>query len=151
MKNKIIVFKLSSGDEIMGKIEKDTDYEYVLVNPLSVSSTVTESGVLVIYLKSYINLSDNNKVSLNKSHVTASYVPQKEFITYYEKMVQYTRDIIEKDTVAGLTAATQIINVILKKKEKGITTSLTEEVDDYLDNMLDDLPTQQPLSKKKIH
>lgn len=96
----ITVFKLISGEEIIGKVECETDEEfnaleqYELIDPMWI--VPTEAGSMK--LRDAVMLSENSALIFVPECIITCYKPSISLVNYYNKAseysTQYTREMI---------------------------------------------------------
>lgn len=79
MPNEVITLKLTSGEEIVAKLEKETDTHYVLSKPTVIGMGAKGPG-LMPYL---FTVSQDRSIPLAKSTVTVAVPSDKEFANQY--------------------------------------------------------------------
>ena len=126
--SKYSILKLTNGQDIMGKrVAKDLDSDETSIKidqPMSILSTVMDTGATIVFLRSYAILSKDKTVSVEAAHIITEYEPQKVMIDYYLTMIEYNKKFIENDMVSGMKTAQAVIKNVL---EKGNTSHLQKD------------------------
>lgn len=116
------VLKLVTGEDIIGATTVDPENNAITIfKPLNVLTTTLSSGSTVLYLRSYLALPLNDRLTINNSHILSSYTPNTTFIDFYETMLQYIESFSEPETKISTNAANLILKEMIEKKLKGET------------------------------
>lgn len=139
---KYMVFKLISTHDIIGKVSAirgETDIIKV-EEPMMVFSTVLQTGSTVVLIRPYTTLCKDKYITIQKSHIIASYTPMDVMIKYYDSMVVYNRKHVEAELITGMKSATELISDVNdkgfgKSNMKDSRDSTFEEMLEYYSNL----------------
>ena len=85
----IIVLKLSTGEEVLGEVQSESETEWVLENPVGIAVVRGKDGqpnVGFAPFPIYAPQKQGSVIALAKKHVIYSYVPAEDFITNYNQI-----------------------------------------------------------------
>lgn len=85
----IQVFKLLTGEEVLGELESQSETEYVVCNPVGIAVVRGKDGQPNVGFAPFPIHSEQKKdftIALAKKHVVYSYVPAEDFITNYNQL-----------------------------------------------------------------
>lgn len=88
MNKEIKLFKLVSGDDIIGYFSKNSDI-ITLESPMKLIFRRSQSGSSAMFLLPWfpMELVENNMIDVNEKNVISMASPNEEFIKYYESIV----------------------------------------------------------------
>jgi hypothetical protein len=85
----IIALKLSTGEDVLGEIDSQSETEFVLVNPVGISVVRGKDGQPNIGFSPFPLHAEQKSgatVALAKKNVVYSYVPAEDFISNYTQI-----------------------------------------------------------------
>lgn len=85
----IIALKLSTGEDILGEVESESETEFVLENPVGITVVRGREGSPSIGFSPFPLHAEQKTgatIALAKKHVVYSYVPAQDFIDNYEQI-----------------------------------------------------------------
>lgn len=116
----IVVFKIISGEEIIGKLECETDEEfdnlehYELIDPMWI--VPAEGGAMK--LRDAVMLSDNTALIFIPETVITCYKPTINLINYYKKASLYSAEVARDSIGSQIDLATyELDQMLLEEKE----------------------------------
>lgn len=116
------IVKLTTGQDIICSLAKDNLSSPILEieNPMSIYHRVEGDGVTMVLLKRYNPLALSSKMKIERSHIVATYAPQKSFVDYYEAVLAFHEKVIDELATNDIEVATSFIDsaIMNKKIEK---------------------------------
>lgn len=94
----VVTFKLTNGDELVGKLVEDTALEFRIDRPCTV--VPSQKGIMLI--ASLFTASPDIKVSISKSHVLLHAPTAKEVQDYYIQVTTGIKPVSAGSIVTGL-------------------------------------------------
>jgi hypothetical protein len=85
----IITLKLSTGEEVLGEVESETETEWVLCNPVGIAVVRGKDGTPNIGFSPFPLHADQKEgktIAMAKRHVIYFYVPAEDFISNYKQI-----------------------------------------------------------------
>ena len=85
----ILIFKLITGEEVLGEVESSSDTEFVIQNPVGIAVVRGQDGrpnVGFAPFPLHAEQVKDSTVIIAKKHVVYSYVPAKDFIDNYNQI-----------------------------------------------------------------
>ena len=125
----IKIFKLTNGNEIIGKITEEelTSNEYYnIVNPMLIVGGDDEYGYGGMRLRDALLLSDEDFLSVPAKHCIMYYNPSKVFSDYYELARVHYRANTKKDIEQQIREATQDLAEHMREKEHKVNRSFQD-------------------------
>lgn len=125
----IMIFKLVSGEEIIGYLDPQglsplEGPPYVSVdNPFTLVEEDTEHGT-IIKLYNTLIFSSSERVYLNPTSVIASYPPAPEVTDYYLAVLEYSQKVIKPSMKAQITKATLLAKETLRSLDNNESNTL---------------------------
>jgi hypothetical protein len=92
---KHFLFKLSSGDDVIGNVLSDDDKGFLVQDAMIVRLHDIRAGVSIQVVK-YAPFAEDDLVLINKDNVITSMVVSKPMSLYYEKCVRSYKECIDK-------------------------------------------------------
>ena len=141
------VLKLSTGDDLIGKVDLSTNKNSSVLKmeePFIMVTYISDSGSTIVYLKRYQYLSDTSYAYIDKEHIVTQYAPNSFLMDYYDSMLQYTKEYIDLDICSGISSATKVLKKFLENKNLEESLSLKA-------NSFEELMNSLTTSKKKPH
>lgn len=83
MNQKILAFRLLSGDEVIAIIDSETETSYELVNPAQIATQMTESGKIGLMIAAFQPYSESN-VTLYKHAIASKCIPAEGLAQEYK-------------------------------------------------------------------
>ena len=114
----IQILRLKNGEDIIGEVFNDISNEYEIHEPMSVSVEYNgrESGLVMAHWLP-VQLIDRNQTVIKKEDVLTTFMPNKEFVEYYESTIER-------------------MNRLLKVK-KEVDAMSDEEISEIMEDMID--------------
>jgi len=87
--SEILIFKLITGEEVLGEVESSSDTEFVILNPVGIAVVRGQDGrpnVGFAPFPLHAEQVKDSTVIIAKKHVVYSYVPAKDFIDNYNQI-----------------------------------------------------------------
>ena len=87
--SEILIFKLITGEEVLGEVESSSETEYVILNPVGVAVVRGQDGrpnVGFAPFPAYAEESKNKSIDFRLEHVIYSYTPAEDFCKNYEQI-----------------------------------------------------------------
>jgi hypothetical protein len=116
--NTIKIVRLKNGEDIIGNLSDNTDGDYEISEPMSVSLVQKghESGLVMSHWLP-VQLIKKNEIKINSRDVLTMFEPNDEFAEYYTNTVEKIKNLL---------------------KAKNVADSMTdEEIEDIMDAMED--------------
>jgi SAM-dependent MidA family methyltransferase len=116
--NTIKIVRLKNGEDIIGNLSDNTDGDYEISEPMSVSLVQKghESGLVMSHWLP-VQLIKKNEIKINSRDVLTMFEPNEEFAEYYTNTVEKIKNLL---------------------KAKNVADSMTdEEIEDIMDAMED--------------
>ena len=85
----IITLKLSTGEEVLGEIESESETEWVICNPVGIAVVRGKDGQPNIGFSPFPLHADQKEgktIAIPKKHVVYSYVPAEDFVKNYTQI-----------------------------------------------------------------
>jgi len=85
----ICVFKLLSGEDVLGELESQSETDYVIFNPVGISIVRGQDGQPNIGFTPFplhAEQKKNTTLVISKKSVVYSYIPAEDFITNYKQI-----------------------------------------------------------------
>lgn len=123
----IVVLKLLSGEEIIGKMECQTDEEfyklesYELFDPMWI--VPGESGAMK--LRDAVMLAENAALIFNPEFIITCYHPSESLVRYYQCANDYSQRFTRAAINSQIDLATSELQEMIKEEEK-YASSLTD-------------------------
>lgn len=92
---KHFLFKLSSGDDVIGNVLSDDDKGFLVQDAMIVRLHDIRAGASIQVVK-YAPFAEDDLVLINKDNVITSMVVSKPMSRYYEKCVRSYKEYIDK-------------------------------------------------------
>jgi hypothetical protein len=86
---KVLALKLSTGEDVLGEIESESETEFVFVNPVGITVVRGKDGQPSIGFSPFPlhgEQATGTTIALPKKHVVYSYVPAEDFIRNYDSI-----------------------------------------------------------------
>ena len=86
---KVFALKLSTGEDVLGEIESESETEFVLINPVGITVVRGKDGQPSIGFSPFPlhgEQATGMTVALPKKHVVYSYTPAEDFISNYSQI-----------------------------------------------------------------
>lgn len=116
----IVVFKLLSGEEIIGRMVCETDEEfetlemYELFDPMWI--VPNENGAMK--LRDALMLSENLSLIFNPGDVITCYKPMQSFIDYYSRACEYSINFTRASIATQIELATQELEDTMREEKE---------------------------------
>ena len=95
--SKITIFRLISGQEIIGELISDNETSYKVKNPLNLVATFNGEGGLDVQLGGLLVLGKEDFIELNKNVISYPYAPVEDLEQNYRK--QFSTIITPKNII----------------------------------------------------
>jgi hypothetical protein len=144
----IKVIKLITNQDVICEVE-DLSIKHVITakNPMVLYNMISPDGNTISYLKRYNQYPSDKEIKLVRDHVVSEYIPSEVLKTYYEVIVSYYEEIVDKSMEEELAIASDFITKAVAATKKG--SSFEEELEKYTKQMIKD---QTEIKKpKKVH
>jgi hypothetical protein len=118
----IIVFKILTGEEIIGVLDCNTDEEfeelesYDLIDPMWI--VPGERGTLK--LRDALMLGENETLIFIPETIITCYKPSKSLVNYYSRAIDYSKNFVRKEIDEQINTATGEMEDILREESQGI-------------------------------
>jgi len=99
--NKVKVFKLINGEELISEIHNPYDKHYELKNPANIMLQQTASGQMGVGMAPYMPYADGN-INLNKSAIAAEAIPDQGMVNEYNRIFGSGIEVVSASALAGL-------------------------------------------------
>jgi hypothetical protein len=99
--NKVKVFKLINGEELISEVFNTYPDNYELKNPANIMLQQTGNGQMGVGIAPYMPYADGN-VELYKSAIAAEAVPEQSMINEYNRIFGAGIEIAPASVLAGL-------------------------------------------------
>ena len=83
--SKLNVLKLTTGEEIMGQVDKAQGY--TVIKPVILVLNATPQGQTQVSIASYPSLSNSDRLVLSQEHVMFAYEPTENLANIYEQHI----------------------------------------------------------------
>jgi hypothetical protein len=104
----IYIFKLISGEELIGAIDsEDTTEFYNIASPMTIVDGIDEYGGVIMKLRDGMMLSDESLMTIPKKSVITYYEASKVMNTYYQKAIVYAKQYTKKKIERQIKEATE--------------------------------------------
>lgn len=116
----IVVFKLLSGEEVIGRMECETDEEfdkldyYELFDPMWI--VPSEQGAMK--LRDALMLSENLSLIFNPNDVITCYKPMQSFVDYYKRASEYSINFTRASIASQIELATQELDDSMREEKE---------------------------------
>lgn len=91
---KVYIFKLTSGEDIIGMVENavlPNEEYYNIIDPMNIVGARDESGSAGMRLRSTLLLSNEDTLTIAGKHVLSYYKPVTQLAQYYQKAAEYAK------------------------------------------------------------
>lgn len=123
---KTYILKLTTGEEIMGKVDIESSDEYYnVVDPMLVVGSRDIYGEGAMKLRDALLLSDDAMLSIPSKHVILYYEPMLALQQYYDVAVDYSSKYTKPEISKQINDATMDIREGMRAEEKA-SKSLAE-------------------------
>ena len=99
--NKVKVFKLINGEELISEVFNTYDGSYELKNPANIMLQQTGNGQMGVGIAPYMPYADGN-VRLNWSAIAAEAEPEQSMINEYNRIFGSGIEVVSASALAGL-------------------------------------------------
>lgn len=99
--NKIKVFKMINGEEVISEVLNELADVYELKNPASIMLQPTQSGAMGVGIAPYMPYVDGN-VSLRKNAIAAEGEPEQKMTNEYNRIFGSGIEVVSAGALAGL-------------------------------------------------
>ena len=109
----IYVFKLISGEEIIGALDDDDEFPnnqmefYNIASPMAIVDGYDEYGTVTMKLRDGMMLSDDSLMSIPSKAIMTYYPASKAMTEYYEKAIVFAKNYTKKKIERQIKDATQ--------------------------------------------
>jgi hypothetical protein len=104
----IYIFKLISGEELIGAFDsEDTTEFYNIASPMTIVDGIDEYGGVIMKLRDGMMLSDESLMSIPKKSVITYYEASKVMDAYYQKAIVYAKQYTKKKIERQIKEATE--------------------------------------------
>jgi hypothetical protein len=104
----IYIFKLISGEELIGAFDSDDNTEfYNIASPMTIVDGIDEYGGVIMKLRDGMMLSDESLMTIPKKSVITYYEASKVMDTYYQKAIVYAKQYTKKKIERQIKEATE--------------------------------------------
>jgi hypothetical protein len=87
--NEILIFKLTTNEEVLGQVEASSETEFVILNPVGIAIVRGQDGRPNVGFSPFPLHSEQKPdtiITIAKKHVVYSYVPAQDFIDNYNQI-----------------------------------------------------------------
>ena len=99
--NKVKVFKMINGEEIISEVFNTYDGSYELKNPANIMLQPTQGGQMGVGIAPYMPYASGN-VRLNWSAIAAEAEPEQSMINEYNRIFGSGIEVVSASALAGL-------------------------------------------------
>lgn len=99
--NKVKVFKLINGEELISEVFNTYDGSYELKNPANIMLQQTGNGQMGVGIAPYMPYADGN-VRLNWTAIAAEAEPEQSMINEYNRIFGSGIEVVSASALAGL-------------------------------------------------
>ncbi len=116
----IVVFKLLSGEEVIGRMVCETDEEfdtlemYELFDPM----WIVPSDQGAMKLRDALMLSENLSMIFNPGDVITCYKPMQSFVEYYTRASEYSINFTRSSIATQIELATQELEESMREEKE---------------------------------
>ena len=108
------VFKLISGEELIGAIVDETDHHIMINNPLVITYMQSRmSAYPVVYLNRYMPVSSQEDITFSRYNIISIAEPVQGLEEYYEHMLAIIKETTDVNIVTSLADAVDTKNSLL--------------------------------------
>ena len=99
--NKVKVFKLINGEELISEVFNTYDQVYELKNPATIMLQPTAGGQMGVGIAPYMPYANGN-VNLNWTAIAAEATPEQSMINEYNRIFGSGIEVVSASALAGL-------------------------------------------------
>ena len=102
--SEILIFKLTTNEEVLAEVESSNETEFVLLNPVGVAVVRGQDGrpnVGFAPFPLHAEQTKDSTIIIAKKHVVYSYVPAKDFIDNYNQIFGVGIVLPNKQIITG--------------------------------------------------
>lgn len=132
------IIKLNTGQDIICSLDKADVSDYSLEheqrilgqkdlqqslrqlrieNPMLIHHSVSADGTTITLLKRYNPLALSTKMVIDRSHVIATYAPQKQFANYYCAILAFHEKVLDQIALNDIDIATSFIDAAIMNEK----------------------------------
>lgn len=116
MTENVCIFKLTSGEELVGVYKGENDTLIFVQNPLIIEETLTLDGQTSVLLSTYLPFADTeNTLSFLKFHVLQALPVKPEVQNYYWNSLKYNQQFVNSQLEKRLAAVNKNMEVGMAK------------------------------------
>jgi hypothetical protein len=101
----ILALKLSTGEDILGEVESQSETEYVLINPVGIAvirdPKTGQPNVGFAPFPIHAEQKTGSTIALSKKHIVYSYEPAEDFKTNYNQIFGSGIVVPNKQIITG--------------------------------------------------
>lgn len=125
----IKLFKLISGEEVIGNMAEVTDTFFAVENPLQIMEVVLPDGSQTTFLKRWLPTSADHRVKIFSSHMMTSPLRVSELVEkHYQNSLRFAQDVADPNFAEGLIQASEEIDTYFKSNSEPEAPPPQEEV-----------------------
>jgi len=111
--NTIKIVRLKNGEDIIGNLSDNTDGDYEISEPMSVSLVQKghESGLVMSHWLP-VQLIKKNEIKINSRDVLTMFEPNDEFAEYYTNTVEKIKNLLKAKNVADSMTDEEIEDIM---------------------------------------
>lgn len=111
--NTIKIVRLKNGEDIIGNLTDNTDGDYEISEPMSVSLVQKghESGLVMSHWLP-VQLIKKNEIKINSRDVLTMFEPNDEFAEYYTNTVEKIKQLLKAKNVADSMTDEEIEDIM---------------------------------------
>jgi SAM-dependent MidA family methyltransferase len=111
--NTIKIVRLKNGEDIIGNLSDNTDGDYEISEPMSVSLVQKghESGLVMSHWLP-VQLIKKNEIKINSRDVLTMFEPNEEFAEYYTNTVEKIKNLLKAKNVADSMTDEEIEDIM---------------------------------------
>jgi small nuclear ribonucleoprotein (snRNP)-like protein len=76
--NSIVSFRLTSGEELVGKLVSDDQTTFVISKPIVIASQMTQKGIMIAFAPFMTSVDDAANFTFKHSHVSTALIETRE-------------------------------------------------------------------------
>lgn len=118
----IVVFKLVSGEEIIGRMvcESDEEFDTLEMYELFDPMWIVPNDYGAMKLRDALMLSENISLIFNPGDVITCYKPIKNLVNYYKRASEYSTDFTRESIASQIDLATYELEQMMQEEKEQI-------------------------------
>ncbi len=118
---KVYVFKLTTGDDIIGVLENSpltNDEYYNIIDPMNIVGARDDSGSMGMRLRDTLLLGSDNMLTIGNKNVLTYYEPIPQLANYYKRAYEYAKRFTKPIITEQIEMATKELEQDILEEEE---------------------------------